>query len=73
MDACNARQAARLTFSRQLIIAMIVAGLAALGLALSAAATSFQAIKHVWANLGHKDRRAGGDLVQSFERPWRAL
>jgi hypothetical protein len=62
-----------LVFSQQLIIAMIVAALAALGLALSAGATSFQAIRLVWADLGHKDRRAGGDLVQSFDRPWRAL
>jgi hypothetical protein len=61
-----------LVFSRQLIIAIVLAGLAALGLALSTAATSVQAIRHVWNNLGHKDQREGA-LVRTFERPWRAL
>lgn len=65
-----------LTYNNQLTMVMVGVVLAIAGLVLSTIAAAAAAIERIWRRLrGHVDgnARKGGDLVQNFDTPWRAL
>lgn len=64
----------KLTFSRDLIVALLIAGLAFAGLAALAGAAAYHAIRLALDNLRPRAaHEEDNDLVRSFETPWRVL
>ncbi len=63
----------KLAFSRDLAIALLIAGLALAGLAALAGAAAYHSIRRALENLRPRIEEGDSDLVRSFETPWRVL
>jgi hypothetical protein len=63
----------KLAFTRDLMLALLVAGLALAGLAALAGAAAYQSIRRAFENLRPRIVEEDSDLVRSFETPWRVL